>query len=313
VYVEKLMIISASRRTDIPAFYSDWFMNRIRQGYCVVPHPFNRKRIYQVSLRPDDVTSIVFWSKNPAPLIPHLNELDDRGYRYYFLFTLNDYPLELEPNLPDISDRLKIFRELANTLGSSRVVWRYDPIIVSNLTNWDFHRRTFERLCHELRGSTERVITSLVQFYAKTRRRLGSLVHKGYEFDQNLTDRNKVRSLLADMSAIAQNAGMETMICASDEDFSDVGVVPSRCIDGELLTRLWGIQGPWSKDKGQRPACGCTVAKDIGVADTCLHHCPYCYATISEKAAVNNFTKHNSGASCLVALPDEYYGEPHDE
>ena len=307
------MIISASRRTDVPAFYSDWFMNRVRQGYCVVPHPFNRKRIYQVSLRPEDVTAIVFWSKNPKPLVPHLDELDKQGYRYYFLYTLNDYPVELEPHVPDKSDRVKIFRELGGAIGPGRVVWRYDPIIISNRTDWDFHRRAFSRLCRELEGSTERVITSVVQFYTKTRRRLAGLSDKGFEFDQHLTGRNEVRSLLADMSAMALDAGMEIMICASDEDFRDVGVAPSRCIDGDLLSRLWGIKGPWPKDKGQRPDCGCTVAKDIGVADTCLHHCPYCYATISEKAAMNNFNKHNPDAPCLVALPDGAFEEHHDE
>lgn len=307
------MIISASRRSDIPAFYSDWFMNRVRQGWCVVPHPFNRKRIYRVSLRPDDVTAIVFWSKNPAPMIAHLNELDEREYRYYFLFTVNDYPVELEPNVPDLSERIAVFQRLADRLGPRRAVWRYDPIVISNRTDWDYHRRAFERLCRELRGSTVRVITSLVQFYAKTRRRLAALSEQGFEFGLNLTGRDEARVLLADMATMADNAGMEIMICASEEDFSDVGIKPSRCIDGELLSQLWGLPGPWPRDKGQRLSCGCTVAKDIGVADTCLHHCPYCYSTVSEKAALNNFEKHIQHAPCMGALPDgideEYHGQ----
>ena len=306
------MIISASRRTDIPAFYSDWFMNRVRQGWCAVPNPFNRKRVYRVSLRPDDVTAIVFWSKNPAPLIGHLEELDEHGYRYYFLFTLNDYPTDLEPNVPGLTQRIATFRGLAGRRGPQRVIWRYDPIVISNRTDWDYHRRVFERLCRELHGSAERVITSLVQFYSKTRRRLAALSEQGFDFDPNLTGRVEARSLLADMADLAADAGMEMMICASEEDYSDVGVTPSRCIDGELISRLWDIPGPWPRDKGQRPACGCTVAKDIGVADTCLHHCPYCYSTVSEKAALNNFQKHNQDAPCMGALPDgvgeEYHG-----
>ena len=137
------MIISASRRTDIPALYSKWFMNRIRAGYCRVPNPRNTKQVSRVSLRPSDVEAIVFWSKNPAPLLPHLRELDSSGFRYYFQFSLNDYPWALEPNLPSLSDRTDTFKDLGRILGPSRVVWRYDPIIISNLTPFEYHREMF--------------------------------------------------------------------------------------------------------------------------------------------------------------------------
>ena len=139
------MIVSVSRRTDIPAFYSDWFIGRVRDGFCLVPNPFNKKQIARISLRPEDVDCFVFWSKNPRPLTRRLDELDRRGFRYYFLVTLNDYPPELEPALPDLGDRLAAFRDLADTLGPDRVVWRYDPIILSNRTDGAYHRRVFER------------------------------------------------------------------------------------------------------------------------------------------------------------------------
>jgi hypothetical protein len=134
------MIISASRRTDIPAFYAEWFIKRIRAGFCIVPNPMNAKQTPIISLRPEDVDAIVFWSKNPSPLLPYLNELDQRGFNYYFQFTLNDYPRALEPNVPYLNTRLQIFKELSERIGSSRVVWRYDPIVISNFTDYQFHR-----------------------------------------------------------------------------------------------------------------------------------------------------------------------------
>jgi hypothetical protein len=158
------MIISASRRTDIPAFYSKWFMNRIREGYCLVPNPLNTKQISVVTLSPVEVDAIVFWSKNPEPLIPYLSELDDYGFRYYFQFTLNDYPSALEPNIPSLESRLETFRKLSKLLGPKRVIWRYDPIIISNYTPPSYHIERFRNIANELRGFTKRVMVSFVDY-----------------------------------------------------------------------------------------------------------------------------------------------------
>ena len=122
------MIISASRRTDIPAFYSEWFMNRIRAGYCTMVNPYNRNQVSYVSLQPEDVDVIVFWTKNPLPLIHHLKELDDRGFRYYFQYTLTGYPVSIEPNVPGIDKEIDTFKKLSGLIGPAKVIWRYDPI-----------------------------------------------------------------------------------------------------------------------------------------------------------------------------------------
>ena len=182
------MIISASRRTDIPAFYSKWFMNRLRAGFCQVPNPMNMKKVTTVSLSPDIVTAIVFWSKNPAPLLPHLKELNTRGFDYYFQFTLNDYPRSLEPNVPPFNARIETFKDLSSRVGSSRVVWRYDPIIISNFTDFTFHREKFSWIAEELKDKTQRVVVSIVDFYRKTERRLSLLKEEGFIFKRDVLD-----------------------------------------------------------------------------------------------------------------------------
>ena len=182
------MIISASRRTDIPAFYSNWLMNRIRDGYCLVPNPHNAKQVSRVSLHPNDVEAIVFWSKNPAPLLPHLGKLDKLGFHYYFQFSLNDYPRALEPNIPSLNDRVATFKDLSRLVGPLRVVWRYDPIIISDVTPFEFHRERFTWIAEELKGATHRVMVSIVDFYQKTERRLSQLEkEEGFTFDRNVS------------------------------------------------------------------------------------------------------------------------------
>ena len=140
------MIISASRRTDIPAFYSEWFVNRLQEGYCLVPNPFNPRQVSRISLVPESVDAIVFWSKNPAPMLPFLPMVEDLSYRFYFLFTVNDYPKALEPGLPPLVERISTFVELSQRIGPRCVIWRYDPIILSNRTDASYHRKTFENL-----------------------------------------------------------------------------------------------------------------------------------------------------------------------
>ena len=299
-----MIVISASRRTDIPAYYSGWFMERIRAGFCLVPHPFNRRKISFVPLIPEKTAAIIFWTKDPTPLLSRLPELDDLGFRYLFLFTLNDYPSPLEPMVPPLEKRIEAFQRLAEMIGPRRMAWRYDPIIISNRTDWDWHRQTFIRLSRELSGASEKAVTSIVSWYAKTRRRLGPLAGEGFQFDQEAADRPEMRELLADMAQQAKKTGFTLSICAESRDFSDLGVAPARCIDGEWLAELWGLEGPFKKDPGQRKACGCTVSKDIGVSDTCRHDCAYCYATVSTKAAQKNHEAHNMHSPMLAGEAD---------
>ncbi|OBW62925.1 MAG: hypothetical protein A9183_00685 [Dehalococcoides mccartyi] len=300
------MIISASRRTDIPAFYSTWLMNRIRAGWCSVPNPLNTKQVSRVSLLTQDVEALVLWSKNPAPLLPHLNELDERKLRYYFQFTLNDYPKALEPNIPSLERRINTFIELSKHVGSLRVIWRYDPILFSNFTPLEYHVEKFSSIAQELKGSTKRVMVSIVDLYKKTERRLYQLEkEESYSFNKDVSNCKDIRLLLKELSTIAKNNDIEIFTCAEEDNYSDVGVPPGRCIDDGLLNRLWPTRSKHKKDSYQREYCLCVESKDIGVNNTCLHGCPYCYATINSEVAQRRFNEHDPLSPTLWPKTDE--------
>ncbi|MFC1874858.1 DUF1848 domain-containing protein [Chloroflexota bacterium] len=293
------MIISASRRTDIPALYSKWFINRIRAGWCQVPNPLNYNQLSYVSLKPDDVDAIVFWTKNPTPMFTRLDELNSFGFRYYFQFAINDYPYDFEPRMPPLKERLNIFQKLSFCLEPKRVIWRYDPIVVSNKTNFDFHREKFSNIARELNGFTKRVVVSFVDYYRKTDRRLSTLEEHGYRFNRRVAKSRGAWNLLRDFSAIAQDHNMEIFTCAEERNFSKVGVHPGSCIDGELLRKLWSLQGFSKKDPTQRSACLCVVSKDIGMNDTCINGCKYCYATRNLDLAQRRYSEHDPNSPVL--------------
>ncbi|HHY94611.1 MAG TPA: DUF1848 domain-containing protein [Firmicutes bacterium] len=273
------MIVSASRRTDIPKFHSQWFIDRVRAGSCTVPNPFNPRRVIKVSLQPEDVDVIVFWSKDPRPLMAHLHELDARGFRYYFQFTVNGYPRLLEPNVPPLPELLDAFARLAEAVSPERVIWRYDPIVWSNLTDLAYHERRFLEIATVLRGKTRRLVTSLVDDYAGARRRLASLSGYGIRFTPCTPEVPGVRRLLRIMVQVAADSGMEIVSCAEKYDLSPFGLRPGKCIDDTYVARVFGIDVDAKKDPGQRLECGCVRSKDIGVYGTCHHGCLYCYAT----------------------------------
>ena len=295
------MIISASRRTDIPAFYAEWFMQRIRAGFCTVPNPFNAGQVSTVSLAPEDVDAIVFWTRFPRPLLPHLGELDDRGYRYYFQFTLLGYPRALETHRPDVGRTVVAFRDLAAHTGPERVIWRYDPILLSAELDATYHRRRFRELASALAGSTQRCVISLVDLYAKARRRLEQPGHPPLVDKETWVHDPAFEDLMRSLADIAQRYGMEITSCAETVDLRPCGIRPGKCVDDDLLHQLFGLDILAKKDPSQRPQCGCVVSKDIGQYNTCLFGCQYCYATSSFDAARRRYARHDPSASCLGA------------
>ena len=297
------MIISASRRTDIPAHYGAWFMNRVRQGFCITPNPFNPRQVGRLDLSPENVDAFVFWTKNPAPFLPHLDELDRAGFHYYFLFTLNDYPADLEPGVPPLSERIDTFCRLSQRLRRTRVIWRYDPIIISNRTGFGHHRRAFERLAEDLSGYTFRCIVSILYPYRKTVRRLNRLAASGWRFDFDPWADQGLTGLLADMAGIAATHDMEMMSCAEPRDLTGISILPGCCIDGNLINSLRGENRPWHRDPGQRKHCGCAPSRDLGMNDSCLTNCPYCYATVSEQAAADRFQRHDENSPQMIGYP----------
>lgn len=293
------MIISASRRTDIPAFYSKWFMNRLKAGYALVPNPFNPKNIYRVSLEPEDVDAIVFWTRDPRMMMPELKELDSFGFRYYFQFTLTHYGRALEPFAPPIAERIYSFKRLSDYIGPEKVVWRYDPIIISNRTNYDFHLQAFERLSAQLQGNTERVMISFCSWYRKTTRRVRRLEKDGWSFNKEPVNLTAVTDFLAELSTMAASRGMKIYSCADGNDYFEAGIDHGSCIDASLINSLWALDLPAKKDPGQREHCLCAPSKDIGAKDTCVHGCLYCYSTIDNTVAAKRHDEHNPESESL--------------
>ena len=295
------MIISASRRTDIPAFYSEWFINRIRAGYCEVVNPFNSSQIAHVSLQPVDVDIIVFWTRHAAPLMPRLEELDARGYAYYFLYSILGYPRSIEPYSPTLEIAIRTFKNLSNRIGAPRVIWRYDPILISEHTSLTYHQRQFQRISRSLENFTQRVIISFVDRYTKTRHRFLRLAAQGYDLTEpSAIPQDDILDFLTTLGKEADEHGMEVTFCAEEGLPVAQNVRQGKCIDDEFIGREFGIKINTIKDPYQRKACRCVISKDIGVYDSCLFGCRYCYACVGSEKAIQMYTRHNPGSPRLI-------------
>lgn len=285
-------------------------MNRVRAGFCEVPNPYNASQVSVVRLDPDAVDAVVFWTRSPRPMLESLPELDRRGFRYYFQYTLIGYPRSLDPLAPPARTAVETFRRLSGEIGSRRVIWRYDPIVISAATPPDDHRRRFERLARALEGFTRRVVISFVDDYARTRRRMAALSSQGAApipivpgSSGALPD--EIAALVSDLAGCAAAHGMEIHSCAELLDLQPYGVAPGKCIDPHLLEQVFGIELHSGKDPYQRPACGCAASKDIGMYDSCLFGCSYCYATGSFARARRSYRIHDPNGPALLAAPQE--------
>jgi hypothetical protein len=285
------VIVSASRRTDIPAFYSSWFLRRLEQGYALVRNPVNTRLVYRVPLSAGSTRCIVFWTKNPEPMVERLGELEDFGVPFYFLFTLTGYGPELEGNLPEKRGILRTFQNLAARLGPQRVVWRYDPILFTPEYSPSEHLRLFTELTRELAGSTRRCIVSFLTMYNKCRRNLAS-----FELLE-LPSRQKA-ALAGEMRSLAAAQGIELASCASDE-LAAAGVPAGKCVDDVMISRISGQEFRGRKDRSQRSSCRCVESADIGAYDTCVHHCLYCYANSNYEAALQRRRLHDPQSALL--------------
>jgi len=289
------MIISASRRTDIPACYSDWFLRRIAEGFVFVRNPMNVHQVRRVDLTLQAVDGFVLWTKNPAPMLDKLDAL--QNYAYCFQFTLNAYRPDAEPGLPPLEQRIGAFQELSRRIGKERVIWRYDPILLSPKYDMQFHTEQFERLARSLAGYTESCTISFLDFYPKIAAAMRQLA-----VVEPLPEQK--RELAARLAEAALKYGMRTDACAEEMDFSDVGVTRARCVDDERLSRIAGHSIKAGKDKNQRPACGCAASVDIGSYDTCPHGCRYCYANRNQIAVHRNMHLYDIASPLLCGRLD---------
>lgn len=285
-------IISASRRTDIPAFYAKWFMNRIREGYCTYPNPMYPKQIHRVDLSPDQVAGIVFWTRNARPLTPHLEALDRLGYAYYFLYTVVNYPRRIDPRSPTLKSATRTMAELANQIGPERIIWRYDPIILDGELTVEWHKENFARCLTVLSKYTGKIIVSVVDPYSKTKRRLENS-NERVEYDP--AQYMELLSAIVDMS---RDAKLTLQSCA-EPNLDVQGIEPGGCIDGHFMESLSGHRCTKALHR-QRSGCLCVKSIDIGVNNTCGFGCRYCYANSDHEKALEAARRHNPEWPCLT-------------
>ena len=293
------MIISASRRTDIPTYYSEWFMNRIREGYALARNPMNAHQVSRISLSPEVVDGIVFWTKNPAQMLDKLPQLKD--YMYYFQFTLNAYEQDVEADVP-LKHKYIVptFQRLSEMIGPERVVWRYDPILVSDKYTFDYHVKYFELLAKKLASYTQKCTISFLDMYVKTERNVAGLNIQPWTLE--LQD-----AMAKSLAEIAHSYGLELETCAEGIELEKYGIKHAHCIDGELFAKLLGCPLKVGKDKNQRKECGCVDSVDIGAYNTCRNGCRYCYANFNAKMVQNNQQRHNPLSPLLLGelQPDD--------
>jgi len=277
------MIISASRRTDIPSYYSEWLFNRIKEKFVYVRNPFNTRQINVINLDPELIDCIVFWSKNPKPMIDNLSLLKD--YSYYFQFTLTPYESDVEVKLPPKTEIIETFKKLSDIIGSQKVIWRYDPILISNKYNTAYHIDKFEKMASVLNGYTEKVTFSFIDFYKKITENIKLL-----EIVEISTEEKNI--IAQNFSEIARNNNFSIDTCAEDIDLSKYGITHARCIDDRLISKITGNNLLIEKDKNQRQECGCVRSIDIGEYNSCSNGCVYCYANHNNNIVENNIKKH---------------------
>ena len=317
------VIVSASRSTDIPAFYADWFGIRLASGYCVWKNPYNNKPMY-ISFK--DTKLFVFWTKNPEPLFPYLDLLKIMGKKVLFQYTLNDYENEkFEPNVPSLNKRIDTFKRLSDKVGKDKVIWRFDPLVLTDdLTPRKLVSRIY-KIAEQLYGYTEKLVISFADIgsYKKVSKNLTAQGVPYVEWDEEkmvemARELQKMKAYL--LSTLKWN--LEISTCAEKIDLEDYGIAHGKCIDPEYLEKIFADDKEFVyfcrtgklpegefvipeekkdlKDKGQRKLCGCMISKDIGSYSTCLHFCKYCYANGSKEEVIENTKKHCKTGESII-------------
>ena len=313
------IIISASRSTDLPAFHSKWFINRLKKGYAVWINPFNRVKQY-ISFQNTRV--VVFWTKNAAPIIPYLNELEKRKINYYFQFTINDYEKEsYEPNIPKLEERIKIFKNLADKIGKERIIWRFDPVLLTNKVKINHILKKMKFVGDQIHESTKKMVFSFadIAVYKKVH---NNLMREKIEY-QEIAKRDMLK-IAEGIVELNHKWNIEIATCGENIDLSKFKISHNKCIDDDLMIKLFqsdtklmkflGYQTNSQqnlfeniekervtlKDKGQRKECGCIYSKDIGMYNTCNHLCVYCYANTSKNIVETNLIKQSEANEGII-------------
>ena len=285
------MILSASRRTDIPAFFAEWFIKRIREGYVFVRNPMNYHQISKIILSAETLDCIVFWTKNARPIFPYLEEIK-KLYPFYFQYTLNPYERDIEQNLPSLQEKINTLKILSDKIGKDKVIWRYDPIFLSPKYNIEWHINNFGKLAETLSAYIESCVFSFFDAYPKVLKNIK-------ECDVRTCDNEEIKHLANNLASIGRQNNLRLKTCAELIDLNAYGIEHGKCIDPDLISKIIGCNINAIKDKNQRNECGCIESIDVGQYNTCQHNCKYCYANFNLQS-VKTFNRQHVPESPLL-------------
>ncbi len=283
------MIINTGQRTDIPAFYADWFANRLKEGFVCVRNPYNPNQVSRYRLDPEVVDCIAFCTKNPAPMFPYMDLLKDYGQYWYV--TITPYAKDIEPNVPDKHKLLEDFKELSEIVGINSIGWRYDPILLSDRYTKEYHLRAFEQMAKTLEGYTNTVVISFVDLYPK--------VVRNFPEVRKVTKADRLE-LGEAIIKIAADCGMTVKPCAEGDELAQFGADCSGCMKISDYEAAIGSRLNAPKTKGARAECACYLSCDIGAYNTCLHLCRYCYANAEPEIVMRQNKMHDPSSPLLI-------------
>ncbi|WP_083914890.1 DUF1848 domain-containing protein [Alkalispirochaeta alkalica] len=285
------MIISASRRTDIPAFFGEWFLNRLKAQEVLVRNPMNSNQITRISLNHENIEAIVFWTKDPTNFLKYIETIQGMGFKFYFQFTLTTYDNLIELNVKSKSGIIDTFIELSKLVGKNRVIWRYDPIFINDKYSIEYHQKWFEYLCERISPYTRKCVISFVDEYS-------FLKNKFKENDIKEMDEVKMRDIAEKLYSIALKFNLILSTCSEKIDLSNIGISHNKCIDELVINEISNNNLTYKKDPIQREECGCMTSRDIGAYSTCGHNCLYCYASRKGNSSLFGLYDPNSPLLC---------------
>lgn len=284
------MIINTGSRTDIPAYYSDWFYNRIKEGYVLVRNPYYPEQVTKYLLTPELVDVLAFCTKNPEPMLARIEEL--KHFPQFWFVTITPYGKDIEPHVPEKEMVMESFKRLSNMVGAHAVSWRYDPIFIDEKYTLEFHLKTFAQMAENLRGYTNQCVVSFIDLYEKTKRNFPEVKAVTKVEQERLTE---------EFVRIGKENGMTIRLCCENTTLEKYGADISGCMTQEVIEDAIGFSIAVPKSvKSPRPECGCVMGNDIGTYNTCGHACVYCYANYDRKTVVNNMKLHDVNSPFLI-------------
>lgn len=283
------MIISTGMRTDIPAFYSKWFINRIKEGFVYVRNPYYQNQVTRYELNPQVVDCICFCTKNPIPILPYLDELDK--FRQFWFVTITPYGKDIEPNVPDKNKVIEAFKEISSRVGVNGIGWRYDPVFYGNGFDLQRHIKEFEKIAKALKGYTNSCVLSFLDLYEKVKR------NAPWIYPPTIEEQKELGKALA---KIAKENGMTIRTCCEGTHLAEFGIDVSGCQTKEIIEKAIGVSLNPPKRKNAKAICNCLLGQDIGAYNTCGHLCKYCYANMDKQVVINNMKKHNPNSPFLI-------------